>query len=260
MGRFLAMLLCLCQLTLPVRAKEAKYVALTFDDGPSGKYTRALLDGLYDRGVNATFLLCGYRMKDYPELTQRIFDEGHEIGFHGYSHKNMKNMSRRDIAGELEQSQALLPKGCVPAFLRPPGGCCSDAVRQVAQAKNLAILGWSVDPRDWATHDTAAIEKAVLKNVRSGDIVLLHDMSDSSVKAALDIIDALLAQDYEIVTVSRLARLRDTRLRPGRSYASFPESPKIPQNSPAFSALGSGFLPFFPNLPMSIFRCVMHFH
>jgi len=223
MGRFLAMLLCLCQLVLPVQAKEAKYVALTFDDGPSGKYTRALLDGLYDRGVNATFLLCGYRMKDYPELTQRIFDEGHEIGFHGYSHKNMKNLSRRDIAAELEQSRELLPQGCEPAFLRPPGGCCSDGVRQVAEAKNLAILGWSVDPRDWATHDTAAIEKAVLKNVRDGDIVLLHDMSDSSVKAALDIIDVLLAKDYEIVTVSRLAKLRDTRLKPGRSYAAFPE-------------------------------------
>ena len=223
MGRFLALILCLCQLILPVQAKEAKYVALTFDDGPSGKYTQALLDGLYDRGVNATFLLCGYRMKDYPELTQRIFDEGHEIGFHGYSHKNMKNMSRRDIAAELEQSQALLPKGCVPAFLRPPGGCCSDAVRQVAQAKNLAILGWSVDPRDWATQDTAAIEKAVLKKIRSGDIVLLHDMSDSSVRAALDIIDALLAQNYEIVTVSRLAKLRNCRLHPGRSIAALPE-------------------------------------
>ena len=55
MGRFLAMLLCLCQLVLPVRAKEAKYVALTFDDGPSGKYTQALLDGLYDRGVTPPF-------------------------------------------------------------------------------------------------------------------------------------------------------------------------------------------------------------
>ena len=226
MGRFLVLILCLCQLVLPVQAKEIQYVALTFDDGPSGKYTRALLDGLYDRGVNATFLLCGYRMKEYPELTQRIFDEGHEIGFHGYSHKNMKNMSRRDIAGELEQSQALLPKGCAPVFLRPPGGCCSDAVRQVARAKNLSILGWSVDPRDWATHDTAAIDKAVLKNVRDGDIVLLHDMSDSSVKAALDIIDVLLSQSYEIVTVSRLARLRDARLRPGRSYSAFPEMAK----------------------------------
>ena len=221
MRKLLAILLCLSLPILPVQADETKYVALTFDDGPSGKYTRALLDGLYDRGVQATFLLCGYRMKDYPDLTRRIWEEGHEIGYHGFTHKNMKQMSRRDIAGELEDSQALLPEGCQPVFLRPPGGCCSDAVRQVAQVRNLAILGWSVDPRDWATHDTAAVERAVLKNVKDGDIVLLHDMSDSSVQAALDIVDVLLDKDYEIVTVSRLVRLRGVKLRPGQVYTRF---------------------------------------
>lgn len=226
MRKFLSIFLSLSLLILPAEAKETKYVALTFDDGPSGKYTRKLLDGLYDRGVQATFLLCGYRMKDYPDLTQRIVDEGHEIGYHGFTHKNMQTMSRRDIARELEDSQTLLPEGCRPVFLRPPGGCCSDAVRQVAQVRNLAILGWSVDPRDWATHDTAAIERAVLKNVGDGDIVLLHDMSDSSVKAALDIVDVLLQKDYEIVTVSRLVRIRGVRLRSGQAYSRFPKTTK----------------------------------
>lgn len=224
MRKLLAIILSLSLLVLPVQADETKYVALTFDDGPSGKYTRKLLDGLYDRGVHATFLLCGYRMKDYPDLTRRIFDEGHEIGYHGYSHKNMKTMSRRDIAKELEDSQLLLPEGCRPVFLRPPGGCCSDAVHQVAEVRNLAILSWSVDPRDWATHDTAAIEKAVLKNVKDGDIVLLHDMTDSSVKAALDIVDVLLEKGFEPVTVSALVRLRNARLRPGKTYACFPKA------------------------------------
>lgn len=228
MRKLLAILLSLSLLILPVRASETKYVALTFDDGPSGKYTRKLLDGLYDRGVQATFLLCGYRMKDYPDLTKRILDEGHEIGYHGYSHKNMKQMSRRDIAKELEDSQALLPEGCSPVFLRPPGGCCSDAVRQVAQVRNLAILNWSVDPRDWATHDNASIERFVLKNVKDGDIVLLHDMSDSSVQAALDIVDVLLEKDFEIVTVSRLVRIRGVKLRPGQAYGSFPLAKKTP--------------------------------
>ncbi len=228
MRKCLAILLSLSLLILPAEAKETKYVALTFDDGPSGKYTRKLLDGLYDRGVQATFLLCGYRMKDYPDLTRRIWEEGHEIGYHGFTHKNMKQMSRRDIAKELEDSQVLLPEGCQPVFLRPPGGCCSDAVRQVAEVRNLAILNWSVDPRDWATHDTASIEHFVLKHVKDGDIVLLHDMSDSSVQAALDIVDVLLDQDYEIVTVSRLVRVRGVKLRPGRAYSSFPRVEKTP--------------------------------
>ena len=99
----------------------------------------------------------------------------------------------------------------------------------MAQVRNLAILNWSVDPRDWATHDTASIERFVLKNVKDGDIVLLHDMSDSSVKAALDIVDVLLDKDYEIVTVSRLVRIRGVKLRPGRAYSSFPPADKIPQ-------------------------------
>ena len=226
MRRIVALVLSLSFLVLPVQAQEAKYVALTFDDGPSGKYTRQLLDGLYDRGVQATFLLCGYRMRDYPDLTRRIYDEGHEIGYHGFTHKNMKTMSRREIARELTDSQALLPEGCRPVFLRPPGGCCSDAVRQVAEARNLAMLNWSVDPRDWATHDTAAVERSVLKNIKDGDIVLLHDMSASSVQAALDIIDVLLEQEYEIVTVSCLARLREAKLKPGQTYSRFPKATK----------------------------------
>lgn len=172
--------------------------------------------------MKATFLLCGYRIKDYPDITQRIFDEGHEIGYHGYTHKNMKEMSRRTVASEIMDTQALLPEGCEPVFLRPPGGCCSDAVRQVAEARQLAILSWSVDPRDWATSDTAAVERAVLKNVKDGDIVLLHDMTVSSVQAALDIVDVLKDQSYEIVTVSELVKLRGVNLKPGKTYTSFP--------------------------------------
>lgn len=222
MRRILALILSLLFLPLPVRAAGTKYVSLTFDDGPSGKYTRQLLDGLYDRGVQATFLLCGYRIKEYPDIAQRIFDEGHEIGCHGYSHKNMKTMSRRDIAAEIADTQALLPEGCHPRFLRPPGGCSSDAVRQVAEVRGLAILSWSVDPRDWATKDAAAIERAVLKNVRDGDIILLHDMTASSVQAALDIVDTLLDEGFEIVTASEMARLRGIRPKPGQMYTSFP--------------------------------------
>ena len=217
----------LCFLFLPflflkVHASETKYVALTFDDGPSGRFTERLLEGLYDRGAKATFLLCGYRMEQYPELTQRIYDEGHEIGIHGYSHKTMKTMSRRCIAQEIMDTEALLPQGCKARFLRPPGGFLSDPVVEVARARGMPILKWSVDPRDWATNDTAAIETAVLNRIRDGDIVLLHDMTESSVNAALAIVDQLLAEDFEFVTVSQLVFHRQAKLIPGREYKAFP--------------------------------------
>ena len=228
MRRILAVLLALSLCAFPVQAaQEKKYVALTFDDGPSGKYTRKLLDGLYDRGIHATFLLCGYRMKDQQELTQRIFSEGHEIGYHGYSHDTMRTMSRRQIAQEILDSPALLPEDCDPVFLRPPGGFVTDGIRQVAEARQLAILSWSVDPKDWATNDKIAIEKAVLKNIQDGDIVLLHDMTDSSVQAALDIMDTLMEQDYRIVSVAELVQIRRAKLKPGKVYTSFPRKEEI---------------------------------
>lgn len=220
MRRFLAFLFCIWLLAVPVSA-EGKYVALTFDDGPSGRYTDRLLDGLKERGAKATFLLCGYRIKEYPAQTQRILDEGHEVGNHGYSHRGMQEMSRRQIAQEILDTEALLPENCRVRFLRPPGGCCSDGVRQVAQARNLAILNWSVDPRDWAVQNAAAIEQAVLKHVTDGDVILLHDMSDSSVTAALHIIDQLAAQGYQFVTASQLAALRGVIPKSGVTYHHF---------------------------------------
>ena len=134
----------------------------------------------------------------------------------------MQQLSRREIAQELMDTQTLLPENCRVRFLRPPGGCCSDAVRQVAEARNLAVLNWSVDPRDWAVQDPAAIEQAVLKNVSDGDVILLHDMSDSSVTAALHIIDQLAAQGYGFVTASELAALRGCIPKAGKTYTHFP--------------------------------------
>jgi peptidoglycan/xylan/chitin deacetylase (PgdA/CDA1 family) len=224
MRRILCLVLCLTFLIFPVQAaqKNEKYVALTFDDGPSGRFTRRLLDGLAERDAKATFFLCGYRIAQYPKETQRIFDEGHEIALHGYSHDCMTPMSRRQIAKELSDTKALLPEGCKALWLRPPGGCCSDGVRQVAEVTNLSILDWSVDPRDWATRDTAAVGRFVVERIQDGDVVLLHDMSDSSVDAALAIIDELQSQGFRFVTVSELVKIRDITVKPGKTYRKFP--------------------------------------
>lgn len=221
MRRVLALMVCLAMMVIPVRGEGARYVALTFDDGPSGHYTRQLLQGLEKRGVKATFFLCGYRMAEFPKITREIHEQGHEIGCHGYGHRNMRSLGRREIAQEIAKMEELLPQGCTLRLLRPPGGCCNDAVTDVAKARNLSILSWSVDPRDWATSDTQAVEKKVLDSVKDGDVVLLHDMSDSSVQAALDIVDALKDRGFRFVTVSELARLRQVSLEPGRTYRAF---------------------------------------
>lgn len=223
MRRFMAMLLCLGLFVFPAaRAEETQYVALTFDDGPSGRFTRRLLAGLAERNVQATFLLCGYRLEIYPELAQQIHDAGHEIGLHGYSHKDMATLSRKELQKEIDDTQALLPPGCEAVFLRPPGGSGTPLVSQVAAQEDLSLLLWSVDPRDWAVHDAAAVEAAVISQVQDGDVILLHDLSDSSVDAALSIIDRLQEDGFQFVTVSQLASLRGVQPQPGKTYTRFP--------------------------------------
>lgn len=223
MRRFFACFFCLFFLGIPVQAEETpKYVALTFDDGPSGRFTRVLLDGLEARNAKATFLLCGYRLEQYPELAERMVKEGHEIGLHGFSHDCMGCMCRETLRKELEKSKVLLPKNCAPGFLRPPGGSISENVRREAETEGLAILTWNVDPRDWAVHNATQVQKAVLDKVKDGDVVLLHDMSDSSVEAALKIVDALQSRGFQFVTAGELARIRGVVPNPGEVYSSFP--------------------------------------
>lgn len=220
MRRICVFLVLLFALSLPVHAESL--AVLTFDDGPSGKFTRALLDGLEARGVNATFFLCGYRLEQYPDLAQQILSSGHEIGIHGYSHKNMTEMSLQQIIDEIRKTRCLLPDDCTPVFFRPPGGLTTEAVKSAAAEEKLALLRWDVDPKDWALHDAATVTNRILSKVRDGDVILLHDMSDSSVEAALRIVDILTERGFRFVTASELAAIRAGEIVPGMVYTGFP--------------------------------------
>lgn len=222
---------CLCALCLsaallvPARAQEPekKYVALTFDDGPSGRFTQALLEGLEERGVRATFFLCGYRVEQFPRLAAQIAQQGHEIGLHGDSHRFFTQMSPQEICKDLTaaREKLLAATGCEPTLLRPPGGLYDLQRLKETSCADLPVILWSVDPRDWCTDDRQAIASAVIHGAKNGDIILLHDMSDSTVAAVFDIVDALRAQGYEFVTVSELARLSGTELCGAQAYFHF---------------------------------------
>ena len=222
MRKLFLLLLCCCLIPFPAHAAEnEKLVCLTFDDGPSGRFTRRLLEGLATYDVKATFFLCGYRLEQYPTLAQRICDEGHEIGLHGFSHDSMKTMCRRTLTQELQKTLSLLPQDCNVAFVRPPGGSGGGCTERVAKELGLSILYWSVDPKDWAVHDAATIEKAILRRVQDGDIILLHDMSDSSVDAALSLIPKLQKQGFRFVTASELAQAKGITPLAGNAYFRF---------------------------------------
>lgn len=222
MKRCITLILVLFLFGIPINATEQeKLVTLTFDDGPSGRFTERLLDGLEERNVKATFLLCGYRMEQYPALTNQIYEKGHEIGLHGYSHKTLQHTCREGALREIKKSMAFIPEGCHITFFRSPGGLCSKDVVEVAKEQGLSILHWSVDPKDWAIHEASTITNSVVSKIKDGDVILLHDMSDSSVDAAFAIIDQLQVQGYRFVTASQLAAAKNIQLCPGHEYRRF---------------------------------------
>lgn len=202
------------------------YVALTFDDGPSGALTQRLLDGLKARGARATFFLCGYRMEQYPDLLSRYVAEGHEVGIHSTVHANLTALSPKELHDDLKYTaqQIFIATGRRPLLMRPPGGAWDESVRREAAMQELSVILWSVDPKDWAGGTADTVLAAMSQQTQNGDIVLLHDLSERSVTAALHLVDDLQQAGYSFVTVSELAALTDTVLIPGGLYRNFSPS------------------------------------
>ena len=183
--------------------KEKPSIAITFDDGPSSRYTGRLLDGLKERNVKASFFLIGENAEENPELVERIYKEGHLIGNHTYSHIQMTHLSEEAAVREIEKTDQVISAitGEHVAYMRPPFGAWQ---RELEIKMEVLPVLWSVDPLDWTTENVDEIVSKVVTEVEEGDIILLHDCYASSVEAALRIVDILQKEGYEFVTVDRL--------------------------------------------------------
>lgn len=230
MKRMICALCIAALLALPIRAEEGnQYLALTFDDGPSGRFTAELLDGLAQREVHATFFLCGYRVDQYPALAARIAEEGHEIGVHGDTHKMFSQLSQEELCRDLLSAREKITEatGEEPTLLRPPGGQYDLKMLEQTACADLPVILWSVDPHDWCRNNCGEVANSIIGSAKNGDIILMHDMSASSVKAALAVIDRLEDQGFEFVTVSELAYLSQTKLEGNQPYSSFKFAKKL---------------------------------
>ncbi|MEE1031851.1 MAG: polysaccharide deacetylase family protein [Ruminococcus sp.] len=182
---------------------EKPKIALTFDDGPSLNWTPMLLDGLKERGVKATFFLIGENAEANPEIVKRIYEEGHLIGNHTYSHVEIAKVSDEEAYQEIEKANEVLISitGKRPEYMRPPFGSWQ---KELEEKVSMFPVMWNVDPLDWTTTDTAEIVNRVVTETEENDIILMHDCYESSVKAALQIIDIFTEKGYEFVTVDEM--------------------------------------------------------
>ncbi len=183
--------------------EESKKIALTFDDGPHPYYTDQLLDGLGERGVKATFFVTGENASLHPDTIRRMQEEGHLIGNHTYSHIQLRPDNREVFREELKRTNEVLQEitGQEVMFVRPPYGTWD---KSLEKELNMIPVLWTVDPLDWCSDDVSCITERVISKVEEYDIILMHDYYETSVTAALEIVDRLLEQGYEFVTVEEL--------------------------------------------------------
>ncbi|MCD8335795.1 MAG: polysaccharide deacetylase family protein [Lachnospiraceae bacterium] len=182
---------------------ENKRVALTFDDGPHPVYTVKLLDGLAERGIQATFFVIGENIPGNEEIIARMNQEGHLIGNHTYDHVKITDLSVEEACEQVEKTSALVKEitGKDTEYVRPPFGSWRKDLE--CSFEMIPVL-WDVDPLDWTTCNVSDVVRRVLEAVEPDDIILLHDYYESSVDAALLIVDALTEQGYTFVTVDEL--------------------------------------------------------
>lgn len=199
-----------------------KQVALTFDDGPHPEYTACILDILAQHNVKATFFLLGRNVERYPDLARRIAAEGHVIGNHGYSHHELKVLSRKRIRQEIEKGYAVIhaTTGESPVLFRPPFGLFNRAVISEMKEAGQQLIHWSLSPKDWARPRESVLVRRVVKRVRNGSIILLHDSHpfkesgrrDRTVNALPLLIESLREKGFEFATVSDIIKAQPTAL------------------------------------------------
>ncbi len=210
--------------SLPDKRSDAEaYVALTFDDGPSGALTERLLDGLMERGAHATFFLCDYRISAYSSVMDRYVTEGHEVANHSATHASLTGLKGDSLAVEIDSTNTSIAEGTGAAakLMRPPGGGYNKQVLEELRKRGMSCIIWSVDPMDWKYLNTEKVVNNIISNVSDGDIVLLHDLYSTSVDAALQVIDILTERGFAFVTVSELAEIKGYDLSAGEVYHSF---------------------------------------
>ena len=178
-----------------------KVIYLTFDDGPTVKYTKPILDVLDQYDAKATFFQLGEKATAHPELTRLVVARGHALGSHTWNHKDLRKLSRAKLDGQITRTSDALGKisGRPITCLRPPYGAANGKVKSAIHRKGLKVVMWDIDPRDWKKPGVAAITRRVVSKADPGDVSLMHDGGGNrsqSVQALKRILQQLSKKGY----------------------------------------------------------------
>ncbi len=198
-----------------------KYIALTFDDGPNEINTKTVLDALEKYEAKATFMVIGQNINSTTgELIKREMELGCEIGNHSYSHANFKTIAPEETQEELQKTDEVVEEytGEKPTLIRTPYGLCENDVLCCMDRPNVS---WSVDTEDWKYKDSDRLIKYVTENASDGAIVLMHDIYKTTAQAVEPILEALIEQNYEMMTVTELSAIKGVELEAGETYRLF---------------------------------------
>lgn len=193
-------------------SSSQKLAALTFDDGPDGKYTPMILDILKEKDVPATFFVMGQQVERFPKMLNRIEGEGHAIANHTWKHPDLRTKWSSDVKDEITTTQKEIKKvvGKSSDLFRPPYGEVTKADVKLLNDLGLRNILWSVDTEDYNGPSADEIMETVRREMSPGGILLQHNFQSSSstldgtVEALPRIIDELREEGYEFVTVQTL--------------------------------------------------------
>lgn len=186
----------LCRL----KNKQKRQVVLTFDDGPT-ELTPLFLDLLNRYEAKAIFFCIGRQIAQYPQIVQRIKDEGHQIGNHTYSHIPQNCFaSTAAMIQEIQQTDALLAQlGIETPYFRPPYGVTNPHIARAVRRTDKRVIGWDIRSLDTVIKDETRLWSRVISKLSQGNIILMHDTSERTLHVLEQLLEYLKANDYQVV-------------------------------------------------------------
>lgn len=189
----------------PIRVgkKERPFLSFMVNIAWGNEYIESLLEILKKNNIKLTFFMEGRWVQNFPSLASKIKEAGHEIGNHGYSHSDMRNLSNEEIHKEIDKTNQIIRHelNVEPKFFTPPFGYYDKRVIDIANDKGMSTILWTLDTLDWKIKNPQEIIMKIVPSLNNGYIILMHP-TQSSLLALPEIIDEAKGKGYSISTIT----------------------------------------------------------